>query len=184
MAKIEGYLDENSEYKDKSLAEIIKDRRESLNISQREMARKLRIDNSGLAKIEKGIRKKPSSLILKKLSMFLQIDLAFLMTKAGYDQDEIDVVTNQTMMYVVGSNLFLDDLVIAEHNKLDILTTTRDLYKKIISKDIKLIDKNGFEVKEYNKLIREQLKDLDNQIDSQKKTVAMYDEQLNYNVKK
>lgn len=169
MPKIKGFLDENKDNKDKTLGEIIKYRRESINLSQREVARKVNIDNSGLAKIEKGERKKPSVLILKKLSMILAIDLEFLMKKAGYGQSEIDVATNQTFMYIEGSSLLLDKIVEIEQKELDKLIKERDMFDKMTKGEIKLsitdetndgqIDVEKFiknQLKEKNKLVKEQ----------------------------
>lgn len=184
MAKSKRNSNENIEYENMPLSEIIHDKREELGISQRELARRLKIDNSGLAKIEKGIRKKPSILILKKLSMFLFIDLGFLMTKAGYNQEEIDVATSQNTMYLANSYKFLDDFEIEEQNKLDVLLTAKDLYTRLKSKEIKLVDKNGCEVKKYNKLINQQLKNLDEQIAQQQRAVDLWTGIINKDVKK
>ena len=58
--------------KDKTLASVVKEAREKLGISQRELSRRTGIDNNTVAKIEKGERKKPNILSLRKLIIFVK----------------------------------------------------------------------------------------------------------------
>ena len=51
----------------KTLASVVKSAREKLGISQRELSRRTGIDNNTVAKIEKGERKKPNVLSLRKI---------------------------------------------------------------------------------------------------------------------
>jgi|GEM_PF-619486 toxin-antitoxin system, antitoxin component, xre family len=185
MPKIKGFLDENKDNKDKTLGEIIKYRRESINLSQREVARKVNIDNSGLAKIEKGERKKPSVLILKKLSMILAIDLEFLMKKAGYEQSEINVATNQTFMYIEGSCLLLNKVVEIEQKELDKLIKERDMFDKMAKGEIKLsiTDKKNDGQIDVEKFIKNQLKEKNKLVKEQTEKVNGLIELLNKDVK-
>ena len=64
---------------DKTLASVVKSAREKIGISQRELSRRTGIDNNTLAKIEKGERKKPNVLSLRKLYMVLGIYVKKLM---------------------------------------------------------------------------------------------------------
>lgn len=183
MPKIKGYLDENRDNKDKTLGEIIKDRRESINLSQREVARKVNIDNSGLAKIEKGERKKPSVLILKKLSIILAIDLEFLMKKAGYEQSEIDVATNQTLFYFEGSGKLLDDIVEQEQKELNKLIKQRDMFDKMTNGEIKvtITDKTNEEQTDVDKFVKSQLKEKNKLVKEQTEKVNSLVNLLNKN---
>ena len=58
---------------DKTLASLVKETREKIGISQRELSRRTGIDNNTLAKIEKGERKKPNVLSLRKISFLLNV---------------------------------------------------------------------------------------------------------------
>ncbi len=80
---------------DKTLASVVKCAREKLGISQRELSRRTGIDNNTLAKIEKGERKKPNVLSLRKLSMVLCIDIKKLMKLCNYTKEEIEMIDNK-----------------------------------------------------------------------------------------
>lgn len=79
-----------------SLAEAISISREKINITQRELSRRTGIDNNTIAKIEKGERKKPNILSLKKLAYVLGLDSDKLLELAGYSHTEINMA-NSTM---------------------------------------------------------------------------------------
>lgn len=81
--------------KDKTLASVVKDAREKLGISQRELSRRTGIDNNTLAKIEKGERKKPNVLSLRKLALILDLSLDELMKLANYDESEFNIISNK-----------------------------------------------------------------------------------------
>ena len=71
-----------------TLATLIKDARIKKGISQRELTRRTGVDNNTISKLEKGIRKKPNILILKKLALELDLDFDKLMELSGYSTDE------------------------------------------------------------------------------------------------
>lgn len=75
---------------DKKLCEIIKESRENKNISQRELARRLNVNNAVIARIENGETKKPSFQLLNGLSKELKIGLYNLLRLANYTEEEID----------------------------------------------------------------------------------------------
>ena len=89
-----------NEQKFNTLAEAINITREKHKITQRELSRRTGIDNNTIAKIEKGERKKPNILSLKKLSFALGLDSDNLLELAGYTADEIDLSNN-----VMGANM-------------------------------------------------------------------------------
>lgn len=73
-----------------TLGELIKKQREKLGISQRELSRQTGVDNNTIAKLEKGMRKKPNTLALKKIAYILKIDLKKILKLAGYSPEDID----------------------------------------------------------------------------------------------
>lgn len=73
-----------------TLGELIKKQREKLGISQRELSRQTGVDNNTIAKLEKGMRKKPNTLALKKIAYILNIDLKKILKLAGYSPEDID----------------------------------------------------------------------------------------------
>lgn len=78
----------------KTLAEAISTSRKKLGITQRELSRRTNIDNNTIAKIEKGERKKPNVLSLKKLAFALDIDSDKLLKLAGYTKEEIKIAND------------------------------------------------------------------------------------------
>lgn len=96
-----------------SLAEAISVSREKLGITQREVSRRTGIDNNTIAKIEKGERKKPNTLSLKKLAYILDIDQDYLLQLAGYNDEEIKIANNAVgaNMYMQGNN---DEVILVE----------------------------------------------------------------------
>ena len=96
-----------------SLAEAVSVSREKLGITQREVSRRTGIDNNTIAKIEKGERKKPNTLSLKKLAYILDIDQDYLLQLAGYNDEEIKIANNAVgaNMYMQGNN---DEVILVE----------------------------------------------------------------------
>lgn len=78
----------------KTLAEAISTSRKKLGITQRELSRRTNIDNNTIAKIEKGERKKPNVLSLKKLAFALNIDSDKLLKLAGYTTEERKIASD------------------------------------------------------------------------------------------
>lgn len=73
------------------LANFVKSRRLDLNISQRELASRMRCDVKTISEIEKGIRKKPKISTLEKLSEELFIEIDDLLDYAGYSDEELSI---------------------------------------------------------------------------------------------
>lgn len=71
------------------LSKIVKEQREKIGISQRELARRINVNNKTIHNIETGVIKKTNFLILMKLSNELKINLYTLAITAGYDKKEI-----------------------------------------------------------------------------------------------
>lgn len=88
---------------DTKLCEIIKESRENKNISQRELARRLNVNNAVIARIENGETQKPSFQLLKGLCRELKINLYDLLVKSHYTDEEIH---NLGIIDVVGTKLY------------------------------------------------------------------------------
>ena len=100
----------------KTLASVVKEAREKINIFQRELSRITGIDNNTIAKIEKGERNKSNVLSLKKLSSVLYLSLEILIELCEYSKEEIDSTVNNSYssMIIKPENapiLVLDDIV-------------------------------------------------------------------------
>ena len=80
----------------KKLADVIKEARKNKNISQRELARQINVDNSSIAKIEKGLILKPTEFILMKIAKSLDLDVINLLKLAGYDEKDINIFNKLT----------------------------------------------------------------------------------------
>ena len=74
----------------KNIGQIIKEAREYLGLSQRELARKANIDNGEVSRIEAGKRLKPNILYLKGIAQTLNLSMVDLMKLAGYDDIDIN----------------------------------------------------------------------------------------------
>ena len=170
---------DKNENNDKTLGDLIREGREKLGESQRSLARNLMIDNSGLAKIEKGIRKKPSVLILKKLALYLDLDLALLMRQAGYEENEIDVATHQELTYLVDEHMFLDDWVKLEKKNLKELKYVKKSYENFLKT---LASKNDLNNEEINSM-QQQMDQIDYLVTTMQKQISAYDEEINREVR-
>lgn len=163
---------------DKTLASVVKEAREKINISQRELSRITGIDNNTIAKIEKGERKKPNVLSLKKLSSVLNLSLEVLMELCEYSKEEIESTVNNSYSSMVirpenAPILVLDDIVnqmqdelyikmvikeLLENCNLEKLSTISELDKKEKNRVIKIIKKY---IKSNEKDIKNQKESID-----------------------
>lgn len=71
------------------LSELIKKEREKKEYSQRELAKRIKVDNATISRIENGTIKKPSIDVLMKLSNELEIDINILFDLSGYISQDI-----------------------------------------------------------------------------------------------
>ena len=74
---------------EKSLATIIKEARENIGISQRELARQIGVGNNTIARLENGERKTTNALTLRKISSALHLDYLELLKMAGFSEQDI-----------------------------------------------------------------------------------------------
>ena len=160
----------------KTLASVVKEAREKINISQRELSRITGIDNNTIAKIEKGERKKPNVLSLKKLSSVLNLSLEMLMELCEYSREEIDSTVNNSYssMVIKPENapiLVLDDIVNQMQDELYIKMVIKELLDNCDLEKLNTIyelnkkDKNRV-IKVMKNYIKDNEKDIKNQKES------------------
>ena len=138
------------------LAVLVKEARLRKNISQRELSRRTGVDNNTLAKIERGIRKKPNLKSLKSISNELDIPFSKLLEACHYDQiSEEAYLQFEENMRLINSINDEDSDTIATRNlkdKLDKLDKTHilvDTFSKkevlnCVTKDMSEEEKNQF----------------------------------------
>ena len=73
------------------LAKIIIEYREKNKISQRELAKRLEVDNAYITRIEKGVIKKVSINLLYKISQELKINFFDLLIISKYSTEELEM---------------------------------------------------------------------------------------------
>ena len=162
---------------DKTLASVVKEAREKINISQRELSRITGIDNNTIAKIEKGERKKPNVLSLKKLSSVLNLSLEMLMKLCEYSEEEIEATVNNSYssMVIKPENapiLVLDDIVSQMQDELYIKMVIKELLDNCNLEKLNTISE--LDNKEKNrviKIIKKYIKDNVKEIKKQKESI-------------
>lgn len=174
---------------DKTLANVVKGAREKIGISQRELSRRTGIDNNTLAKIEKGERKKPNVLSLRKISYILNIKLEELLKLSGYNEQDIEVALNQnhiniTILNTNSTIIMLEDIINDSKNEL----IAKEILKEIMSKiDYENIDylknlssKNKkIAIKKFKNLIKNNEKDIKNLKESIEKGLEILNRKTN-----
>ena len=161
----------------KTLASVVKAAREKIDISQRELSRITGIDNNTIAKIEKGERKKPNVLSLKKLSSVLNVSLENLMELCEYSKKEIEATVNNSYSSIVikpenAPILVLDDIVNQMQDELYIKMVIKELLDNCNLEELSIISE--LDKKEQNrviKLIKKFIKDNSKEIESKKESI-------------
>jgi len=88
------------------LSELIKSEREKMQYSQRELAKRIKIDNATISRIENGTIKKPNIDILIKLSNELKLDINVLFDLSGYNSQEIfNIFQSENNIYYRNNSL-------------------------------------------------------------------------------
>lgn len=162
-----------------TLGELIKQAREKIGMSQRELSRQSGIDNNTIAKLEKGERKKPNIFALKKLAFILKIDLETMLKVAGYSKEDIEfelnTLGNSIAIPAEGDQPLMLISEISQTKDEDLLTRKAicelikkcnvddlDIVKKLSTKKKKIIAR-GFEIfinntKRYEQKLKEEKK--------------------------
>jgi len=143
--------------KDKTLASVVKEAREKLGISQRELSRRTGIDNNTVSTIEKGERKKPNILSLRKLSVVLNLDYRNLMELCDYSKEEIKAIADNNYYSLAIRNkdasiLMMEDLILAEKEEKYIKLVLKELLEDCDVNNLKCL--SGLSKKEKKKIIK------------------------------
>lgn len=174
----------------KTLASLVKEAREKLGISQREISRRTGIDNNTLAKIEKGERKKPNVLILKKLSYILELDLEKLMKLADYNDQDIEVALNQrsNTITIIGKDnqiIMLEDVIIYQEDKLICKQILKELMTQVDYDKLQILkNMNEAEKKKAINTFKVFIKQNNNDIKQLKEEIENINNKLNKKNKK
>ena len=161
----------------KTLASVVKEAREKINISQRELSRITGIDNNTIAKIEKGERKKPNVLSLKKFSSVLNLSLEMLMELCEYSKEEIDSTVNNSYssMVIKPENapiLVLDDIVNQVQDELYMKMVIKELLDNCDLEELNFIAKlNKKDKTRVIKVIKNYVRDNEKEIKKQKQSL-------------
>ncbi len=161
----------------KTLASVVKEAREKINISQRELSRITGIDNNTIAKIEKGERKKPNVLSLKKLSSVLNLSLKMLMELCEYSKEEIDSTINNSYssMVIKPENapiLVLDDIVNQMQDELYIKMVIKELLDNCNLEELNFISElNKKDKNRVIKVMKSYIKDNEIEIKKHKQSI-------------
>lgn len=161
----------------KTLASVVKEAREKISISQRELSRITGIDNNTIAKIEKGERKKPNVLSLKKLSSVLNLSLEMLMELCEYSKEEIDSTVNNSYssMVIKPENapiLVLDDIVNQMQDELYMKMVIKELLDKYDLEELNFISElNKKDKTRVIKVIKNYVRDNEKEIKKQKQSL-------------
>lgn len=137
-----------------TLGELIKNQREKLGISQRELSRQTGVDNNTIAKLEKGMRKKPNILSLKKIAYTLNIDLKKILKLAGYSPEDIDYECSLTTNNITIKPLD-NDPILYRPEVVDFFKDIRCAGQAVLY----LIDNFEFDSLEYNTDIADEMKE-------------------------
>lgn len=178
---------------DKTLASVVKSAREKVGISQRELSRRTGIDNNTLAKIEKGERKKPNVLSLRKISYILNIKLEELLKLSGYNEQDIEVALNQnhnniTILNTNSTIIMLEDIINDSKNELVAKEILNEIMSKIDYENIdylkNLSSKNKkIAIKNFKNLIKNNEKDIKNLKESIEKGLEILNRKTNWKEK-
>lgn len=150
---------------EKSIGEIIAEAREKKGLSQRQLAKLAKINNSELSKIEAGIRKDPSPKILRKISNVLDVNYSDLMYMIGLG---IEVSPLNPFIKDYYSKLKGEELNEAEVN---VLGNKQNLEKLVLSCEEKLNDKSIIESE--RELLQNTIEDTKYQINTQNEIINL-----------
>lgn len=147
---------------EKSLATIIKEARENIGISQRELARQIGVGNNTIARLENGERKTTNALTLRKISSILKLDYIDLLEKAGFSEQDISfavqdssnivMTSKDDKVYSIDEMIELDKEMLARAEEhISILKDTLDSrdnpnYKNLDPDNVKFMDQQDGEL--------------------------------------
>ena len=150
---------------EKNIGEVIAEAREKKGLSQRQLAKLAKINNSELSKIESGIRKDPSPKILRKISNIIDVNYSDLMYMIG-----LGLEVTQLNYFVKShyASLNLEQLDTAEINVLGSIENS----ESIVSTCKKELEKDDL-LEEQKELLIHNIKDHTYQINSSKEIIKL-----------
>ncbi|MEG0826515.1 MAG: helix-turn-helix transcriptional regulator [Bacilli bacterium] len=169
----------------KTLASVVKEAREKIGISQRELSRRTGIDNNTVAKIEKGERKKPNILSLRKLSYILKLDLGEILKLAEYNKNDIDIALNQndnsfTIIHDDSSIVLLEDILKSNEEKLLAKKIMKELMEDVNYEEINFLNQlNGKDKKVAIRSFKNFKKENDDDIENLSRLIQRTNEVIN-----
>ena len=157
-----------------SLAENIKNFREYNNLSQRELARRTKINNSLISRIENGEIKKPKYEVLKKISNEFDLNICQLLTIAGYTEEEqMDLGLITETIGVKGVFKLEKYIILSNGSRIVDLIKVLEDYKKnklTVAEVFGLfMCRTGIDMTKYVPIEKREKYGLDNMIESHKK---------------
>lgn len=85
-----------------NIGEYIRNRRNELKLSQRDLAIKSNISNAEISRIESGMRKQPSPETLKAIAAVLNSNINDLYEAAGYLENPTDSSFDESKYFYIG----------------------------------------------------------------------------------
>ena len=137
---------------EKNIGEVIAEAREKKGLSQRQLAKLAKINNSELSKIESGIRKDPSPKILRKISNIIDVNYSDLMYMIG-----LGLEVTQLNYFVKShyASLNLEQLDTAEINVLGSIENSESIVstckKELL---IHTIEDNNYQINSSKEIIK------------------------------
>lgn len=150
---------------EKTIGELIAEAREKAGLSQRQLAKIAKVNNSELSKIEAGIRKDPSPRILRKISNYIDVNYSDLMYMIGLG---IEVSPLNPFIKSHYASLKKDELDTAEIN---VLGSIENAKKLVESCEKRLNDENILE--QEKELLLHTIKDTNYQIDTSMEIIKL-----------
>lgn len=164
--------------KEITLKTLIEGGRESKNISQRELARRIGLSNTSLNDLEKGKVKKPDVEMLRRIAEELDLSLQQLLNAAGYDHfsfmfsnDEFTTKSSRDLKNLIKEfRRFKFDILDWDNTKRNIasksiVTLDRVAYKLELIRDNRGIDYT----------LDEAIEEIKKEIEELEKVVKKYD---------
>ena len=166
--------------KKETLASVIKERREKLGMSQRELSRKTRVDNNTIAKIEKGERKKPNILSLRKLSLILHINMEKLMELSGYSEVDIETTLSDSLFSSSLENVSIKTIkekIAEKEEQIYVIMVLKELVNKCNIENIEVLsDINEPKRKKIIKAIEKYTQTADKEIERHRNSIKYLQE--------
>ena len=150
---------------EKTIGEVIAEARENKGLSQRQLAKLAKINNSELSKIEAGIRKEPNPKILRKISNIIDVNYSDLMYMIGLG---LEVTPLNYFIKNYYSGLKGEELDEAEINVLGSIENS----EKLVASCEKQLTKKDITEKEKELLIHT-IEDNNYQINSSKEIIKL-----------